>query len=66
MDEIVITYEQDNMIVTHPTGVVCRYTFDDMNALRSIVVAERDEINELIECIDDYLLNIQESTVVRP
>lgn len=49
---MIITYEQDKKIITHPSGVVVEQTTSELDELKNSLIAERDRLNAEIAKYD--------------
>jgi hypothetical protein len=50
--EMTIAYEKGEQAITHPTGVVSKYTVKDLEARKERLLAEQKRIDEEIVRVD--------------
>ena len=49
---MIITYDQDKKIITHPSGVVIQQSVSELDELRDSLIAEKNRIEEEIAKYD--------------
>ena len=56
---MVIIYKKNLMIVTHPSGVVSRYSFDDLKSLKREADQGFEDANNAVLDINKHILNVE-------
>ncbi|OHB60890.1 MAG: hypothetical protein A2167_05475 [Planctomycetes bacterium RBG_13_46_10] len=56
-----VKYENQTMIVTHPTGVVDKYSIEELNSIKTYPVQIMVRLTNEIQKLDDHIVNCQTS-----
>jgi len=51
-EKMTIAYEKGEKVITHPTGVVTKYTLKDLEAMKTRLLADKARIEKMIVDMD--------------